>query len=135
MRVSAAPHDGSSCYARAFDPGNNQGSTGTPDWDYGYWKADCRNNEYVSGIAQSASGAVNTILCCPGGAMAHAYCAAQIFYGQNSTAYATTQSADVDYGYYKGVCPNGQYVAGVSAVANSANGVVGAPHAIWCCSP
>lgn len=125
---------GSSCYARMFDPGNNQGSTGTPDWDYGYWKADCRDNEYVAGVAQSTSGAVDSILCCPN-SVAHSSCGSQIFYGQNSSAYASNQSADFDYGYFKGVCPTGKHVEGVSAVANSANGVVGAPHAIWCCSP
>jgi hypothetical protein len=125
-----------SCYARSFDPGNNQGSTGAPDWDYGYAKADCRNSEYVSGIAQSTSGSVNTILCCPGSG-AHQSCGPQIFYAQNSPGYYQNNAGDWDYGYYNGSCPTGQYVAGVSAVvAGSPNGgVPGAPHAIWCCTP
>ena len=125
---------GSSCNSRPFDPGNNQGSTGRPDWDSGYYKADCRNSEYVSGVAQSLSGAVDSILRCPGG-VTHSSCAPQTFYGQNASAYYSNGNGDFDWGYDKGVCPSGEYVAGISAVANGANGVVGAPHAIWCCSP
>jgi hypothetical protein len=123
----------SGCYVRRFDPGNNQGSTGAPDWDRGYYKADCRNTEYVSGVSQSGAGAENGILCCPASGLSHASCGTQTFYAQNSAAYYSSGSADFDWGFDKGLCPAGDYVAGVSAVASGSN--IGAPHAIWCCSP
>ncbi len=120
----------SSCYARVFDPGDNRGSTG--DWDPGFYKADCRNNEYVSGVAQNGSGKMSTILCCPS-TVSHASCNTQIFYQQNSPAFTSSGSGDFDWGYGKGVCPTGQYVAGISAIATGST--TGAPHAILCCQP
>ena len=81
---------GSSCYARTFDPGNNQGYTDNGwDWDSGYYKAECGVSEFVQGIAQSTAGAVNAILCCPG-SLSHSSCSAQVFYSGDSGGYAGT---------------------------------------------
>jgi hypothetical protein len=121
------------CYARTFDPGDSRGDTDSGwDWDPGYFKGECAAGEYVQGVAQTTDGTMNDILCCPG-ALNHSHCGVQVFYSGNSSAYGV--GPDWDFGYYKGHCPAGQYVAGVSAVANSSEGTVGAAHALLCCSP
>jgi hypothetical protein len=122
----------SACYARSFDPTNNQPS-GAVDWDAGYAKAQCAAGEYVQGVEQSTSGVINGILCCPSSTVTQTSCAKQIFYGANSPNYTTNGGADWDNGYDKGQCLPNQVVTGVSAVVSASNGVVGAPHAIYCC--
>ena len=124
----------SSCRAVPFDPGNNPnpwGSSGvtTQDWDWGFYKAECNSNEYAAGVAQSTSGAIDGILCCPtgGGTTAAASCDVQVFANQNSSGYTFP---DWDIGYYKGECPSGQLVFGVSAYADGS----GTPHALLCCN-
>jgi hypothetical protein len=129
------PTTKTACYARAnFNPGNNQGSTGAPDWDPGYYKADCRNDEYVAGVAQTTGGKESAILCCPGSSR-HLSCSLQVFYGQDSPGYHQNNGPDWDSGYSNGMCPTGHYVTGISANSNAQQGVVGAPHALYCCSP
>jgi len=61
----------------------------------------------------------------------HKSCKAQVFYNGDSPAYS---GFDWDPGYYKGQCPPGQYVAGISTPAFASNGIVGAAHAILCCN-
>jgi hypothetical protein len=113
---------GSSCVART-------GYLGTSgDWDPGYDKLDCQSNEYVSGVAQSTSGTVNKVLCCPG--VTRTSCTTETFYAGNSIDYS---SPDWDAGYNKGQCPSGYDVRGISKVHYSSDGVVGAPHRILCC--
>jgi hypothetical protein len=116
------------CNERTFDPGDNRGADFNWDWDSGYFKAECSPGEFVQGVAQSTSGTLDGILCCAG-VVSHSACDVQVFDSHNSSAYGRP---DWDYGYYKGQCPKGQYVAGVSAFAGSPQG---APHAILCCSP
>jgi hypothetical protein len=118
----------SSCRLLTFD-----GSAGTVqwysdpppvgDWDWGYYKGECGQSEYVAGVAQSTSGVVNGLYCCTGN-VRHASCEAVPFDSGNLSSY------DWDYGYYKAECNNGQYVAGVSAVTTS-----GTPHKVFCCYP
>jgi hypothetical protein len=116
--------------------GFNSTLPGNPawDWDVNYLKAECPANFYVEGVSQSTAGVLNSILCCPTAgatlAMSASTCggAAQNFYGQNSSGYG---GPDWDNGYYKGQCPAGQVVAGVSEVTKQSP--VGAPHAILCC--
>jgi hypothetical protein len=130
--TGVGPTDPSGCTFHAFDPGTYQGDTDNGvDWDYGYYKDECKQNEYVSGVAQSTTGALDGIICCPG-SVGHNTCTAQVFYSSNSVNY---QAPDWDYGRYKGACPVNQYVAGISAVASTQNGIVGDPHAILCCNP
>jgi hypothetical protein len=123
---------GSSCYARMFDPNNNQGLAG--DWDVGFYKANCAANEYVQGVSQSTAGRINGILCCPSIQATHNYCTTEVLYNQNSSSFYTNGTVDWDWGFDKGQCSYGKYVAGVSANYSSSQGVVGAPHAIECCS-
>jgi hypothetical protein len=129
--TTTVPTTPSSCYGRAFNPSNNTGTS--EDWDSGYAKAGCRSSEFVEGVSQSLSGQINGILCCPSTKATHTGCSTQIFYGQNSSAYYNNAGSDWDWGYDKGQCPAGDYVAGVSGIVASSQGVVGAPHAILCC--
>jgi hypothetical protein len=120
-----------SCYARKIPP-NSQGTS--EDWDPGYYKASCGVNEFVLGVSQSSAGAFTGVLCCPASSGAtHTNCTTQVLYNQNSSAYYTNSGADWDAGYDKGQCPSGRYVAGVSALSSSSQGVLYAPHAILCC--
>jgi hypothetical protein len=120
------------CHGVLFDPGNNMVSDPEGDWDLGYYKAECGISEYVAGVSQTTSGTVDGILCCSG-SVTHAACSnSELLYGQNSQDYA---APDWDVNYYKGQCAGGQYVAGVSAVANTPSQVPGAPHRLLCCSP
>lgn len=108
------------------------------DWDYGSFKAECGTNEYVAGVSrqstgQSVNGQIDGILCCPG-AVTHRECNnVELLYGQDSRDYT---GPDWDYGYYKGECLPGYYVAGVSAVGDpSLDEMLGAAHALLCCLP
>lgn len=116
------------CYTRQFGPGDNRGYTGDGDWDFGYTKGECRIGEYVAGVAQTTSGQLDGILCCPAN-LSGASCKAEVFYVGNGDY----TGPDWDYGYYKGTCTGGGYVQGVSSVLSSSQGVVGAPHAVLCC--
>jgi hypothetical protein len=118
------------CYARRIPP-NRQGTS--DDWDPGYYKASCAINEFVLGVSQSSAGALTGVLCCPGGTVLHNGCTTQVLYNQNSSAYYSNGGADWDAGYDKAQCPAGQYVAGVSALSSTSQGVLYAPHAILCC--
>ena len=62
------------------------------------------------------------------GKVTHQSCESQIFYTSNSQCLRL--GPDTDPGYNKGICPNGQYVAGVSQ--NIPNGGV---YSLLCCSP
>ncbi|MBN1610263.1 MAG: neprosin family prolyl endopeptidase [Polyangiaceae bacterium] len=122
---------GSSCYVRDFSSGDSRApNTGTGDWDRNYFKGECASNEFVQGIGQTTSGKVYAILCCPG-TVAHQSCGAQTFYSRDSSGYSGN---DWDPQFFKGQCPAGKYVSGVSSVARRRYGVVGAPHAILCCT-
>jgi hypothetical protein len=117
------------CNARSIAAGyDNRGTNDSGwDWDVGYVKDECATNEMLEGIAQSSAGVFNTILCCPlSSGHAHQSCDVQVFGSGSSPAYGT--GPDWSPGYYKGVCPSGQSVAGVSRKST------GAAHAVLCCS-
>jgi hypothetical protein len=126
-----------SCYGRVFGVpigGDSRGSTavslddgqwGNGDWDPGYYKGECYANEFVAGVSQSQTGQEDGLLCCPGN-VTHNGCVVQIFEGQNSPGFV---DPDWDFGFYKGECVTGQYVAGISSTTG------GSPHAILCCNP
>jgi hypothetical protein len=128
------------CYDRALGSSDNRGDTDSGsnfsghggDWDYGFTKDECNAGEYVQGVSQGSgqggttSGYFDGILCCPGN-VTHQICTSQAFGTGNSPAYGI--GPDWDPGFYKGVCPTGQYVAGVSRTTSNA------VHAILCCSP
>ena len=119
---------GSGCYGRAITNGDNRGYTDNGwDWQVGYIKDECAVNEYAQGISQGKNGYVHGLLCCPGN-VTHQSCDVQVFYSDNSPAFGA--GPDTDPGYNKGICPDGQYVAGVSQ--NIPDGGV---YSILCCSP
>jgi hypothetical protein len=107
---------------------------GSPwDWDYGYFKAECPNGYYAQGVSQSTSGALHSILCTNDGRLtvSPATCRVEVFgNGPDSPDYS---GPDWDPNFYKGQCPSGDVVAGISA--NAATGPAGAPHALLCCPP
>lgn len=54
-----------SCNAQPFSSGNMANSSTPYDWDYGYYKAECNNGQYVAGVSVAQSnGAPHSILCC-----------------------------------------------------------------------
>lgn len=121
----------SGCYERNMYQYDNRGDNDNGwDWDPNNYKDECAANEFVQGIAQTQSGHLAGILCCPGN-VTHQNCSAQVFYNGNSSAF-TSSSPDWDLYYYKGQCTGSQYVAGIST-PDDAN--VGAAHAVLCCSP
>jgi hypothetical protein len=130
-RTIAHDPTGGSCNVRNVFYGNRGDTDNGWDWDVGSYKAECAANEYVAGISQAANGVLNSILCCPG-SVSHNSCDAQVFYNNSSPAF---QGFDWDVGYYKGQCPSGQYVAGISTPAFTSVGTPGAAHAVLCCSP
>ena len=121
------------CAPRGVISGDNRGDNDNNwDWDPGSYKTECNANEYVAGVSQwSGNGDLTKVLCCPA-AVTHKSCDTQVFYNSDSSAYSVP---DWDPGYYKGQCPAGQYVAGVSTPAYSYVGLTGAAHAVLCCSP
>jgi hypothetical protein len=119
------PHDG--CYVRDFSTGDNRGTSATGDWDVGYYKGECGTNEFVAGVAQSASHRIISVLCCPG-TVTHTSCSARVFEGQDSRESSAT--GDWDTYNWKGECGPDRYVGGLSRNPSS-----GAPHALLCCSP
>lgn len=131
----------SQCYLRSLKSNDNRGDTDNGwDWDSGNYKLECASGEYVQGVSQSTSGQLDGILCCPGQsyiggraqALQHRNCDAQVFYNGPSPA---DSGPDWDYGYYKGQCPGGQYVSGISSPAYTSVGAIGAAHGLLCCSP
>jgi hypothetical protein len=120
-----------SCYLRALGSNDNRGTNdGGWDWDPGSYKDECASGEYVQGVSQTQSGVLDGVLCCPGNVL-HVACDTQVFYNDDS---ATVQGTDWDFGSYKGQCPYGQYVAGISSPAFTSVGALGAAHAVLCCS-
>jgi len=100
--------------------GNNPANIS--DWDFGFNKAECSQNEFVAGISQSTSGRTDGLLCCP--STLHFGCTTQ-------PLDSTNISVDWDWGYFKAECAQGAYLSGVSVGASSP----WAPHAIHCCTP
>jgi len=122
----------SGCYPRDFTNGDNRGPNGgwdpgpNGDWDPGYVKGECGYEEVAAGIAQSTSHNLNTILCCPErGNTDHSWCTVETFGSSNSPSYGS--GPDWAIGLYKGVCPVGKAVVGISRESS------GAPHALLCC--
>jgi hypothetical protein len=126
---------GTGANVRPMNNYSNQCADTTWDWDPGSYKDECCANEVVEGISQDQSGNLSSILCAApnvGTPVGHKNCGVQVFYNNDSPAFS---GYDWDPGYYKGQCPAGQYVAGISTPAFASIGVTGAAHAILCCSP
>ncbi len=130
--TALGPVSADQCYTRVMESSDNRGDTdnGT-DWDPGSYKLECGAGEYVQAVSQTQSHQLAAVLCCPA-AVTHKSCDTQVFYNGNSSAFS---GVDWDPGYYKGVCPAGQYAAGISTPAWSNIGAWGTGHALLCCSP
>jgi len=123
----------SGCHALDLSAGSVGNSS---DWDAGYTEAQCAKSEFVAGVAQTADGAINHILCCPGAVTQQGCATVSMFDGDNREAGAMAATGDWDSSQLKGECSPGRYVAGVSVAASAADPVIaGAGHAIYCCSP
>jgi hypothetical protein len=117
---------GAGCYARALGSVDNRAFNDNGwDWDSGSLKVECESSFFVQGVAQSISGVLDAILCCPG-SVAHRSCNAEIFESSDSPSYGG--GPDWDPLSYKGQCAGGKYVAGVSRRS-------GAVHGLLCCTP
>lgn len=56
------------CSTRTFGNGDDRGSQLSGDWDFGAYKGECGDGEYVAGVSVDvSSGAPHSLLCCPGG--------------------------------------------------------------------
>jgi len=101
------------------------------DWDPGYFKAECPNGYYVQGVSQSIGGAMHRLFCTSDSTLvvSTSTCKVETFEGMDSADYS---GPDWDNGYFKGQCPPGLVVAGVSSNAGTP---AGAPHALLCCPP
>jgi hypothetical protein len=116
----------SACHAVAFAP--SMGAPGN-DWDVGFTKGECPQGEFMAGVAQSKTGELTRILCCPGPVKKQA-CARQVMWDADGReAGAAAASGDWDYFHIKGECAPGRFVAGISRTAMTG----GLPHAILCC--
>lgn len=117
-----------SCNARNFSSGDNRGSYDNGwDWDPGYVKGECGYMEVATGIAQSQSHQLNTILCCSQrNNPDHSSCTVEQFDTSDSPSYGS--GPDWAGGLYKGICPLGKAVVGISRKKTG-----GAAHALLCC--
>ena len=105
------------------------------DWDPSFFKGECNSGEYVAGVAQSTSGALTHLLCCPGTGLGKTACA-------KLTVNSTNVNEDGAFSWHwdapnqitppsaEAECGAGRYMAGVSRYPNA----TGAGHAIYCCT-
>jgi uncharacterized protein YgiM (DUF1202 family) len=108
-------------------PGDQRRGGRVGDWDWGYYKLECREGEYVSGVSQSTdpNGARIHSVRCSSGAGSTRNCATRVIAGQQDYSGA---DGDWDSGYYKGDCLPGDVAVGVSIDPES-----GQAHALLCC--
>ncbi len=121
------PH--TACTAFAFGQSDQRYYTATGDWDLNFYKGECAQDGYVAGIGAPASGVVDALLCCTGQGISHTNCATVSMYNGEAREPGVT-SGDRDFGYYKGECGPGRYIAGVAANKDTQG-----THSILCCSP
>lgn len=119
-------HSADACRALDFSQQNVEPPNAV-DWDAGFYKGLCDDDEYAAGISQTSDSRIHSILCCKGQALAHQDCATLVFSAANAREPGT--SGDWDSGRFKGECGPGRFVAGVSATADGTSKL----HAIRCC--
>jgi len=98
------------------------------DWDNGYYKSECHNGQYVSGISQSTSGQIRGVRCAAGSLTngGRNSCETRLVSGSDDRGNSST--GDWDSGYHKGECSANKIVYGVSVHPTSKK-----PHRILCC--
>ncbi|MBN2100746.1 S8 family serine peptidase [Candidatus Dojkabacteria bacterium] len=107
----------SSYSVHTFNGGNSRGSTNSGDWDYGYWKGECGNNEYITGTSMKTSTRDSQSILCreyndDNIAMSWEYKKYTIPGGDRG--YGSTAAGDWDYGYWKSQCSVYEMAVGVS---------------------
>jgi hypothetical protein len=113
--------------------GDDRADTGTGDWDVGYTKAECAQNEAIAGVAQSGDSSLNmtTILCSwieREFASSDSGCTTLLFSSVQDNR-QDTSSGDWAPGFSKNEC--GQPTPILKGVSSDPN--TGAIHAILCC--
>jgi hypothetical protein len=104
---------------------------GNPDWDFGHYKLECGDGEYVSAVSEDAaqcsgSNAFHGIQCSKGAGLRSDGCSVRAFGGGDDRG--DSASGDWDNGAFKGECAANEYAAGVSLTLDTL-----APHALLCC--
>jgi hypothetical protein len=117
--------------AQVFSSSNSAAYGHYGDWDYGYYKGDCPSGDFIVGVAQTPSGALDHVLCGyvppdPDGlAPDPTDCEAATFPGDTPIS---LPDGDWAYGYYKLECPDNKVMVSISADPSSHQ-----PHGILCC--
>jgi hypothetical protein len=109
-----------------FFTGSKQRDT-LPEWDAGYFKGECAEDEAVTGVAQTTEGRLTTLRCTRlGGGFRRNVCVPHVVAGGDKKGSTTLDdwAKEAD----KGQCLTGQILKGVSKSART-----GAVHAILCC--
>jgi hypothetical protein len=97
------------------------------DWDVGYYKGECGNNEVVAGVSQTTSGALTRVHCKYLTAATYSgACTTRVFFNQESRG--DPGGGDWSSGFFKGDCASNELVKGVSRSVST-----GQTHAIRCC--
>jgi hypothetical protein len=105
-------------------PGDQRRAGRIGDWDYGYYKLECGNNEYVSGSSENfVTHQFHAVRCSSSPGLGNTGCYTRAFDSSGAAG-----DGDWDPGFYKAECAPSEYVAGVSVDTAS-----GDPHAVLCC--
>jgi hypothetical protein len=113
----------------SFSTANNRRSTTYGNWDSGYYKGECADNEVVVGVSQStSSGAIKAVRCAPY-SQAASPPAATSCVARSLGATATKDVTDWDAGFTKTSCAEGEVIKGVSRETASNGGL----HKVLCC--
>jgi len=108
--------------------GDHRRASRAGDWDFGYFKSECGNNEYVSGISMNPQTKKLHGLRCASANLASggtANCETHLVSQEDR---GDTSYGDWDFGYFKGQCSPGKVIYGVSTGTTT-----GEPHRILCC--
>lgn len=101
------------------------------DWDWGFWKGDCKDNEVLSGISVSQQGNFGHAAVCKRDQKTGTYMATLSQPGdQRRMQRSVNGTTDWDYGFYKLECGQGERMSGVSQTCSNTP----AFHAIRCSS-
>lgn len=98
---------------------------GATDWDAGYWKLECGNNEYIYASSQDVdTHEVHGVACAASTGLSSSACRTVSF--DNSLG---ANVGDWDPNYLKAECTSGEYLAGVSV-----DPYTSLPHELLCCT-
>jgi hypothetical protein len=123
-------------------PGERRRGQRWGDWDPGFYKLECGDGEYVSGVSQTPPGAIASfhgIRCSLSGRVHRERCEVRFVGGVDDRG--LTGTGDWSSGNFKGECSPGKIVVGVSVAGVSIAGLSDFPenglhkaHAILCCN-